>query len=192
MLGAIVGAVVAASMPEIIGNAAMGVMGGISTYMEGQMELKEVDNKMKRMEINNRLISEHPNDYIQMRTTNAGFVNQNYADVIRNLAGMGFYDINLNAMLIRKGLFEKERTGLVANVSINGASNFDEIAVFPRDAHVVVNAIIHRNEDRLYMPELERIRQGAVMFQRPVRRCQYCNVAISDGQKFCIGCGAPV
>lgn len=192
MLGAIVGAVVASAIPEVVESAAVGVVGGISTYMEGQRSLKEADAHMKKMEINERLLSEHPNDYIQMRTTQIGFINCNYSDVIKNLAGMGFYDINLNQLLIRKGLFEKERTGLVANVTINGASTFDEISVFPKDAHVVVNAIVHKKDVFLSMPELDKIRQGAVMYQRPVRRCEYCGVQVNEGQNFCIGCGAPV
>ena len=44
----------------------------------------------------------------------------------------------------------------------------------------------------LSMPELDKIRQGAVMYQRPVRRCEYCGAQVNEGQNFCIGCGAPV
>ena len=192
MLDSIVGAVVASSLSSVAESAAVGVVGGISTYMDGQKELKAADAHMKRMELNANLLSQHPNDYIQMRTSYTAFNNHNYMEVIRNLASMGFYDINLNSVVVKKGLFGKERAGIVTKVSINGAPCFDEVSVFPKDAHVVVDAIVHQKGDYLAMPELERIRRGEYMHKRPVRRCEYCGVEISDGQKYCIACGAPV
>lgn len=192
MLDSIVGAVVASSLSGIAESAATGIVGGIATYMDGKRELKVADEHMKRMEMNAHLLSEHPNDYIQMRTNHENFTNRNYMEVIRNLAGLGFYDISLNSVVIRKGLFEKERAGIVTRININGASTFDEVSVFPKDAHVVVDAIVHRVGDYLVMPELDKIRQGAFLFKRPVRRCEYCGVEVSNGQKYCIGCGAPV
>lgn len=192
MLDSIVGAVVASSLSSVAESAAVGVVGGISSYMDGQKQLKAADEHMKKMEMNAHLLSEHPDDYIQMRTSNTGFTNHNYMEVIRNLASMGFYDINLNSVVVKKGLFDKERAGIVMKVNINGASVFDEISVFPKDAHVVVDAIVHKKGDYLAMPELDKIRQGEFMFKRPVRRCEYCGVQISVGQNYCIGCGAPV
>ena len=103
---------------------------------------------------------------------------------------MGFYDINIREVLVRKGLFEADRTGLVLGVAINGARQFDTLSLFPKDSHVVVDAIIHRKEDHLFMAELANIRQGSVLYQRPVKRCAYCGVAVVDGQNYCIGCGA--
>ena len=192
MLDSIIGAVVASSLSGIAESAATGVVGGIATYMDGQKQLKAADEHMKRMELNANLLSQHPNDYIQMRTNYTAFNNHNYMEVIRNLASMGFYDINLNSVVVKKGLFDKERAGIVMRVNINGASSFDEVSVFPKDAHVVVDAIVHRRGDYLAMPELERIRRGEYLHKRPVRRCDYCGVEISDGQKYCIACGAPV
>ena len=49
MLGAIVGAVVASAVPEVIGNVALGVVGGVATVVGGKLELEE--NK-KKMEMN--------------------------------------------------------------------------------------------------------------------------------------------
>lgn len=192
MLDMIVGAVVASSVSKVAEHAAVGVVGGIATYMDGKKALKEADENMKRMEMNERLLSERPNDFIQVRTAYNEMVNQYYIDVVKNLAGMGFYDININSIYKRKGLFDKEQKGIVARVNINGSSTFDAMSIFSKDSHVVVEAIVHNKGEYLYMPELEAIRRGSVMYQRPVRRCQYCNVAISDGQKYCIGCGAPV
>ncbi|MCR4611947.1 MAG: hypothetical protein K5644_08630 [Lachnospiraceae bacterium] len=199
MLDMILGAVVASSVSSVVEHAAIGVMGGIATYMEGQeelkardMEMKQLDMKMKQMEMNNRLLYERPNDYIQMRTNQQAFTNYQYTDAVKNLAGMGFYDININSLYVKKGMFEKERTGMVSRVSINGNSTFVSTDVFPKDSHVVVDAITHQKGMNFYMPELEQIRRGSVMYQRPERRCQYCNLIISQGQKFCIGCGAPV
>lgn len=189
MLGAIVGAVVASAVPEVIGNVALGVVGGVATVVSGKLELEE--NK-KKMEMNQRLLLEHPNDYIQMRTSYYDFENRNYEEVIMNLAGIGFYDININSVLEKKGLFEKERKGEVTRVTINGASGFGELSVFPKDAHVVVDAIVHKRGEFLVMNELNRIRQGALMYQRPIRRCEYCGVQVNAGQNYCIGCGAPV
>lgn len=192
MLGAIVGAVVASAMPEVIGNAALGVVGGIATVVGGKLELKQAEEHMKNMEMNQRLLFEHPNDYIQMRTPYYDFENRNYEEVIKNLAGMGFYDININSVILKKGLFEKERKGEVTRVTINGAAGFDEASVFPKDSHVVVDAIVHNRDEFLAMPELNRIRQGAVLYQRPIRRCEYCGVQVNVGQNYCIGCGTPV
>lgn len=186
MIGAIVGAVVASGLIE---EAGLGVVEGISSYFTGKMEANE---QKKKLDMNEQLIMARPNDYIQMRVTHDEMIGGNYNDVIRNLAGIGFYDINIHAIYERKGMFSKERRGVVRTISINGNSSFDEMSVFPRDSHVVVNAVVHEQGDYLLMPELDNIRRGAVMFQRPVMRCQYCGITVSQGQRFCIGCGAPV
>ena len=47
MLGAIVGAVVASAVPEVIGNVALGVVGGVATVVGGKLELEENKKKSK-------------------------------------------------------------------------------------------------------------------------------------------------
>ena len=57
---------------------------------------------------------------------------------------------------------------------------------------MVVEAIVHNREDILFMPELIEIRKGPVRQKKTVMRCEYCGTRVSEGQKYCIGCGAPV
>lgn len=189
MLGSILGAITAATISSAAENVAGSVLGGVITYVDGKKYEKNAEVQMKRMDM---IMRENPENYVQMRLDNSALINQNYYDVVKNLAGMGFYDIVIREVLTAKGLFDKPRTGLVSGVAINGARIFDSLSIFPRDAHVIVETIVHKGDNHLYMPELAAIRQGAVMRQRPVMRCEYCGVAITQGQKFCIGCGAPL
>ncbi len=196
MLDSLLGALTASIVSNAAKTVAIAAAEGIGTFSEkivlakeNERKMKETDLQMKRMDM---IMRQNPNDYIQMRVNTIDFINQDFRDIIQNLAGMGFYDINIREVLVKKGLFEKERFGQVLGVSINGARQFDTLSLFPKDSHVIVDAIIHKKEDHLFMPELINIRKGSVLFQRPIKRCEYCGVAVSPGQNYCIGCGAPL
>ena len=178
MIGTLLGVIAAAGISEVADT----VISGVKTYVNGQKDMKRMDMVMR----------EDPANYIQMRVNADELVNHDFYEVVMNLAGMGFYDISIKEVFVKLKLFQKDQTGLVTAVSINGARQFDYLASFPKDSHVIVEATVHKKDRRLYMPELIKIRQGSVMQQRPVKRCEYCGLTVSNGQRYCNGCGAPL
>ncbi len=189
MIGTLLGAVAAAGISSAAKHLSGAALLGVASFIEGQQELKQADVRMKRMDM---LMNANPNDYIQMRVNAEELINHDFYEVVMNLAGMGFYDINIKEVFVKLKLFQKDQTGLVTAVSINGARSFDSLSAFPKDSHVIVEATVHKKDRKLYMAELSKIRQGAFKQQRPIRRCEYCGLTVSEGQKYCIGCGAPL
>ncbi len=189
MIESLLGAIVATEITKSAGTIASAAIAGFETYANSKREMKEIDLRMKRMDM---IMNSNPENYVQMRTEPQEFINQDFREAVRNLAGMGFYDINIKQVLVKKGMFQSDQTGRVTGVTINGARNFDSLSVFPKDSHVIVDTIVHKKDEHLFMPELINIRKGSVMKQRPTLHCAYCGVGVSSGQKYCIKCGAPL
>ena len=208
MIGELVGAFVARTLIRATGEA---VATGVSAIYEGRSEVKEkqlaiqekqlkIKNKeielqrqqmsMKEMELAMR---DNPDNFIRMRSNSENFRNMNYQDAVRSLAGMGFYHITIREIYVKKGPFDRfDYTGCVTGVIVNGMNSFNCYSTFSRDSYVIVNAIVHKPGCKLFMPGLGAIQSGQWILNRPVQRCQYCGVVVSQGQKYCIGCGAPV
>ncbi len=189
MIDSLLGAVTAAGIRKTAECITFAALAGVESYTNSMKEMKQLDARLKSMDM---AMNQNPNNYVQMRVEAGDFLNQDFREVVRNLAGMGFYDINIKKRLLKKGIFQQDQTGLVTRVIINGSEQFDSLSVFPKNSHVVVEAIVHNREDILFMPELIEIRKGPAEQKKTVMRCAYCGTRVSDGQKYCIGCGAPV
>ena len=183
MIGELVGAFVARTLIRATGEA---VATGVSAIYEGRSEVKE-----KQLAIQEK--RDNPDNFIRMRSNSENFRNMNYQDAVRSLAGMGFYHITIREIYVKKGPFDRfDYTGCVTGVIVNGMNSFNCYSTFSRDSYVIVNAIVHKPGCKLFMPGLGAIQSGQWILNRPVQRCQYCGVVVSQGQKYCIGCGAPV
>ena len=186
MLGVLFGAIAAGAIAKGISNAAMAGAGAI---VETATRVHDSRKQIKEMEMVNQT---DPEGYIRIRAGYEDFLNRDFRDVVRDLAGMGFYDIYLKENYVRKGFRDKDQTAMVSGVFINGARSFRAFSLFPKSSHIVVEAIVHGQNLRLNMPELEAIRQRKPAGPTIIKRCEYCGVIVSEGQKYCGGCGAPL
>lgn len=84
------------------------------------------------------------------------FYQKQYTDVIHDLLGMGF--TNVNAVELRKhkkSIFTKKLYGQVESVSINGDDSFSKGERFAKGAHVVVSFHVYKDSPHVTIPELE-------------------------------------
>ena len=200
MIKTLIGAFVAERLVSTVATAAVE---GMSAIYSGKMGLKEQEIELKRQEnmVKDKEISlrqmemacnADPNYYVRMCANSNNYLGMDYRDAIRSLASLGFYNINLRDVFVDiRNCGNRDIAGRVCSLMINGATEFNQYSIFPRDSYVVVGAVVHNVYLHLYMPELEAIRSG-IYLNRPVLRCSYCGAKISDEQRFCICCGAPV
>lgn len=193
MIGTLLGVVAVKTISSAAVKVTTNAMIGVGGYMEEKKAIKEKEKQIQRQKYEMELsMYDNPNEFIRVRVNHGDLLNHSFQDVIKSLAGMGFYDINLRERMINKGLFGRDETGNVIGVYINGARSFKSYSTFPKDSYVVVEAIVHKKREQLYMPELEEIRKGSILYQRPVKRCAYCGVEVDNAQRFCIRCGSPL
>ena len=144
MLGIIVGAAVATKM-----------IGAVSEVVSDVVS-DAVKNQNKNLE-----------DMVFVNVSAADFQQKNFLDVIRNLLGMGF--TNVNVYEIRQhneGFFTRNIYGKVESVSINGNSSFVKGARFARGAHVLVSFHVFKNSPKVYIPDLQNRAASAVQQPR--------------------------
>lgn len=106
------------------------------------------------------VISKAAKNYMQgvifVSCTASSFRGADYLDVIHNLQGMGFTNININEIRHNRNFLTRNIYGKVESVSINGNSEFQKGDMFAQGAHVVVSFHVYKDSPRVEIPELYR------------------------------------
>lgn len=121
-------------------------------------------------------------DMVFVNSSASDFYQRNYLDVIRNLLGMGFTNVNASEIRQhRNNFFTRNIYGQVESVTINGDSSFKKGDRFAKGAHVMVSFHVYKDSPKVVIPELQKRPEPSERYYGNYQQPINVNVNINNG-----------
>ena len=171
----------------------------------GNATMNIISAKASTQEQADDAVIKNGNLYIKPTRSSENYINADTLDVVKELLGVGFENINLKAVK-KLGAYSAKKYGKVYSISINGNNDFLGIKKVPASSYIIIEFLDFKDS---VSPEvsanMNRLRSGMVHSVADIENindtidgspinskkfCSYCGEAIqNENAKFCSACG---